>query len=291
MVELGYKDAGYEYVNLDDCWQAPNRTATGHLEANHERFPNGIAALADYVHGKGLKLGLYTAMGMETCASHRFTAGQLGLQCDFTTIPNCTVAKRDIDDFVSWNIDSLKVDGCGNFDRVDQNNSYAIVGGYLADAVAARGTGPVVYHPSNLAFRFPRQFRELQAIANQWRFFHDVDSTWASVSSIIDNIGAGQPACIPGPLPANCTYYDGGRDQNTFCASYCVERGPFLDVPGKGGWHDPDMLIVGNTPCSPADLKNGMHCGTLTPDEERTQMAIWSMASAPLLPVQVLRST
>ena len=63
----------------------------------------------------------------------------------------------------------------------------------------------------------------------------------------------GQPACIPGPLPANCTYYDGGRDQNTFCASYCVERGPFLDVPGKGGWHDPDMLIVGNTPCSPAD--------------------------------------
>ena len=283
MVELGYRDAGYEYVNLDDCWQAPNRTATGHLAANPERFPSGIKALADYVHAKGLKLGLYTAMGMETCASHRFTKGQLGLQCDFSMIPNCTVAKRDIDDFVSWGIDSLKVDGCGNFDRIDQNNSYALVGGYLLDAVKARGTGPIVYHPSNLAFRYPRQFRELASIANQWRFYNDVDDSWESVAGIIANIGAGQPECVPGPLPKNCSGFDGGKAKNTFCASHCVEREAFLRVPGKGGWHDPDMLLVGNTPCPASAAKAGMHCGQLTHDEEQTQMAIWSLASAPLL--------
>lgn len=161
------------------------------------------------------------------------------------------------------------------------NTSYAIVGQYLQDAVKARGTGPVVYHPSNLGFRFPRQFRELQAIANQWRYFNDVQDTWASVQGIIDEIGAGQPTCIPGPLPADC-FNRIGSDLSTFCASHCVERDNFLAIAQPGGWHDPDMLLTGNTPCSPTDTANGMKCGQLLPHEEETQMAIWAMASAPL---------
>ena len=68
MAAGGYKEAGYEYVNLDDCWQAEKRDATGHLQAN-ENFPSGIKSLVNYAHGKGLKLGIYTAMGNGTCAN------------------------------------------------------------------------------------------------------------------------------------------------------------------------------------------------------------------------------
>jgi hypothetical protein len=205
MVSLGYKDAGYEYVCLDDCWQAPARK-NGHVVADPQRFPSGIKALADYVHAKGLKLGLYTAMSKHTCARH---TAAIGLDCGFDNLPECATAKRDLTDFVSWDIDHIKVDGCLGFDVTDMNSSYAIVGSYLLNATKGRTRGgvsaPLAYHPSNLAFGFPRQFRELATIANQWRFFDDVQATWQSVESIVEEIGAGQPECVPGPLPSNCT--------------------------------------------------------------------------------------
>lgn len=162
------------------------------------------------------------------------------------------------------------------------NASYAIIGSYLQEAVKRRGTGPVVYHPSNLGFEYPRQFRELAAIGNQWRFQTDVQDSWESVAAIIQAIGAGQPNCIPGPLPINCTGRLRGAE-SVWCGSHCVERDEFLRVPGRGGWHDPDMLLVGETPCSPDATKAGMHCSVLPIEEQQTQMAIWAMASAPLL--------
>ena len=145
-----------------------------------------------------------------------------------------------------------------------------------------RGSGPVVYHPSNLGFEYPRQFRELAAIGNQWRFQTDVQDSWESVAGIIQAIGAGQPDCIQGPLPVNCTGRLRGAE-SVWCGSHCVERDEFLRVPGRGGWHDPDMLLVGETPCSPAATKAGMQCSVLPIEEQQTQMAIWAMASAPLL--------
>ncbi len=57
-VSLGLKDVGYEYVNIDDCWAEPSRNANGDLVPNRTRFPNGIKAVADYVHSKGLKFGI-----------------------------------------------------------------------------------------------------------------------------------------------------------------------------------------------------------------------------------------
>ena len=68
------------------------------------------------------------------------------------------------------------------------NNSYAIVGSHLLAAATKRGTTPIVYHPSNLGFRHPRQFHELVAIANQWRWFNDVQDTWESVNGIIEEV-------------------------------------------------------------------------------------------------------
>ena len=97
LVAGGYKDAGYQYVALDDCWQAPHRV-NGRVVADPQRFPSGIKALADYVHARGLKLGLYTAMGSQTCAMGRvpYSSG-LGLGCNYEQIdqgcrPACSCA-------------------------------------------------------------------------------------------------------------------------------------------------------------------------------------------------------
>ena len=62
-----------------------------------------------------------------------------------------------------------------------------------------------------------------------------------------------------------------------------MERDEFLRVPGKGGWHDPDMLLAGETPCSAEATRAGMKCNVLPIEEQKTQLAIWAMASAPLL--------
>merc|ERR1712070_820184 len=84
-----------------------------------------------------------------------------------------------------------------------------------------------------------------------------------------------------GPLPASCNT---GRKQHgahsTYCASFCSERDSFLGIAGRGGWHDPDMLLVGNAPCQSSSLAGNKQ---LTQDEEQTQMAIWAMVSAPLM--------
>jgi hypothetical protein len=260
MVSEGYKDAGYEYVCLDDCWQAKHRV-NGHVVADPENFPSGIKVLADYVHSKGLKLGLYTAMGNGTCAM----GGTLGLGCDRWSLKGgCATAKQDLEDYVSWGIDHLKVDGCLQFDHEYQNQTYAVVGQHLREA-AGKVNRSVVYHPSNLGFQYPRQLRELSAIANQWRWFDDVQDSWrprlfeghnegASVSEIIEALGAGQPECIPGSPPASCYPWGVSIANHSYaitCASYCTEARKFHEASSRpGSWQDPDMLIVGNTPCS-----------------------------------------
>ena len=67
MVKSGMKDAGYEYVNIDDCWQV-SRDATGNIVADPQRFPHGMKAVGDYIHSLGLKFGVYSDAGSKTCA-------------------------------------------------------------------------------------------------------------------------------------------------------------------------------------------------------------------------------
>ena len=68
MVKDGFKDVGYQYVNIDDCWSEMKRDSQNKLVADKKRFPSGIKALADYMHSKGLKLGIYGDVGYKTCA-------------------------------------------------------------------------------------------------------------------------------------------------------------------------------------------------------------------------------
>lgn len=96
-VEQGYKDAGYEYIVIDDCWSLKERDAKGNLIADPKKFPNGMKAIADYIHGKGLKFGMYSCAGTHTCAGYPGS-----FEHEF----------QDAKQFTEWDVDFLKYDYC-----------------------------------------------------------------------------------------------------------------------------------------------------------------------------------
>ncbi|OHW97661.1 alpha-galactosidase [Colletotrichum incanum] len=100
MVEKGLAGAGYNYVVIDEGWQALERDAEGRQQHNATRFPAGVAALADHVHGLGLKIGLYSDSGIFGCG---FTPGSWGYE------------ELDAHTYAGWGIDYLKYDNCGGF--------------------------------------------------------------------------------------------------------------------------------------------------------------------------------
>ncbi|MGN0187901.1 MAG: glycoside hydrolase family 27 protein [Candidatus Cryptobacteroides sp.] len=124
MVESGLRDVGYVYLNLDDNWQAKERDFNGFIHADAERFPSGIKALADYVHGKGLKLGLYSDAGCKTCGG---LPGGRGHEY------------QDAITYARWEVDYLKYDWC-NTKGVDPKTAYAT----MRDALYQAGR-PIVF--------------------------------------------------------------------------------------------------------------------------------------------------
>lgn len=88
IVSLGFKDLGYEYVVMDDCWSA-GRNSSGYLIPDPQKFPNGVADVADKIHAMGLKLGIYSSAGIWTCARY---AGSLGYE------------KKDAELWASWGV-------------------------------------------------------------------------------------------------------------------------------------------------------------------------------------------
>eukprot|EP00744_Colponema_vietnamica_P004094 GILI01006168.1.p2 GENE.GILI01006168.1~~GILI01006168.1.p2 ORF type:complete len:445 (-),score=145.39 GILI01006168.1:92-1228(-) len=97
MVSSGLRDKGYEYINIDDCWQAPERDSHGRLQADPIRFPRGIKHVAEYVHKRGLKLGIYSDVGEWTC--QHFPGSFNFYDIDART-------------FEEWGVDYLKLDFC-----------------------------------------------------------------------------------------------------------------------------------------------------------------------------------
>lgn len=103
MVSSGMRDAGYEYLVVDDCWQALKRDAGGRLAAHPERFPGGMARLGEQIHARGLKFGLYLAPGRKTCA-------MIYDRCPAHGIGSFGHEQRDADTIASWGVDYLKYD-------------------------------------------------------------------------------------------------------------------------------------------------------------------------------------
>ncbi|MFB7241805.1 NPCBM/NEW2 domain-containing protein [Streptomyces populi] len=163
-VEKGLKDAGYRYVNLDDCWALPSRDADGGLVPDPARFPHGIKAVADYVHAKGLKLGIYTSAGTRTCDSAGFP-GALGHEYG------------DARQFADWGVDYLKYDNCNN-SGVDARTRYTT----MRDALRATGR-PIVYSICEWGENKPWEWAS--DVGQLWRTTGDISDSWGSMLSIL----------------------------------------------------------------------------------------------------------
>ncbi|WJV50446.1 NPCBM/NEW2 domain-containing protein [Streptomyces flavofungini] len=167
-VEKGLKDAGYEYVNLDDCWALPQRDADGKLVPDPKRFPNGIKAVADYVHSKGLKLGIYTSAGTKTCNSAGFP-GALGHE------------RSDAQQFADWGVDYLKYDNCNN-QGVDAKKRYIAMRDALKAASETTGR-PIVYSICEWGENKPWEWAA--DVGHLWRTTGDISDNWGSMLSIM----------------------------------------------------------------------------------------------------------
>lgn len=156
MVASGLKDAGYTYINIDDCWHG-KRDADGFIQADPKHFPHGIKALADYVHSRGLKLGIYSDAGSETCAGR---PGSLGHEY------------QDALQYARWGIDYLKYDWC-NTTNINAQGAYQL----MCDAIQAAGR-PIFFSMCEWGDNHP--WRWAKGIGNSWRIGPDI---WCSFDS------------------------------------------------------------------------------------------------------------
>ncbi|MEJ2215438.1 MAG: glycoside hydrolase family 27 protein [Gemmatimonadota bacterium] len=174
MVASGMKDAGYEYVVIDDCWQV-SRDEDGTLVADPERFPHGMKALADYVHSKGLKFGIYTDAGEKTCQGRPGTLGH---------------ETRDARTFAAWGVDYVKEDWCyaSGLDAPTQYRKFR-------DALDAAGR-PIVL--SICEWGSNRPWEWAPEIGNLWRTTGDIGDSWNSMLSNLDQSAQHPAAAGPG---------------------------------------------------------------------------------------------
>ena len=204
IVATGMKDAGYVYVNIDDTWEGP-RDAQGNITTN-AKFPD-MKALADYVHSKGLKIGIYSGPGNKTCAGYPASLGH---------------EQQDADTYASWGFDYLKYDLCSFIPDTMQKqapNDHAeqmriMIAAYqkMSDALrkATAKTGRPIYF-SLCQYGWDSPWEWAPALGgNSWRTTGDIEARWQSIYDILS--------------------------QQSGLESYA----------GPGHWNDPDMLEVGN---------------------------------------------
>lgn len=170
LAEDGWRELGYVYVNIDDCWSSMERDRQGRLQADPKRFPMGIHWLSRYVHALGLKLGIYGDMGSHTCGGY----------------PGTPLDKIELDaqTFADWEVDMFKYDGCYSSAK-EQEKGYPL----MSKALNATGR-PIGYSCSWPAYQggLPPKvnYTQLGEICNLWRNYGDIQDSWGSVLSIVD---------------------------------------------------------------------------------------------------------
>ncbi|WP_049569555.1 glycoside hydrolase family 27 protein [Streptomyces sp. SBT349] len=207
MVSSGMRDAGYEYVVVDDCWFDPQRDAQGNLRAHPTKFPSGMKALGDYIHSRGLKFGIYQVPTERTCAQrvggYPGSTGSMGHEV------------QDANIFASWGVDYLKYDWCSpEGTREEQIARFTL----MRDALRATGR-PIVYsiNPNSL-HAITGSTYNWGEVADLWRTTEDLLDIWQNGNTNSYPMGVGNVVDINAPLAAQA---------------------------GPGHWNDPDMLVVG----------------------------------------------
>ncbi len=163
IVSLGLKDAGYEYVVIDDCWSLLERDENGRLVADPEKFPHGMKYVADYVHSKGLKFGMYSCCGTLTCAGYPGSY-------DHEYIDAAT--------FAEWGVDYLKYDFCYHTGTLAGKFFYRRMGAALANCGR-----DIVFSACSWGMEETQEWIKTTG-AHLWRSTHDIQNSWASIKSI-----------------------------------------------------------------------------------------------------------
>ncbi len=209
MIASGMKQAGYVYVNIDDTWEAENRDPQGNMLTN-SKFPD-MKALADYVHSKGLKIGIYSSPGPTTCQQYEGSYGH---------------EEQDARSFALWGIDYLKYDWCGAA-RVYTDEDMRAAYQKMGDALLKAGR-PIVYSLCQYGRAKVWEWGPLVG-GNLWRTTGDISDRWQS----LENIGFGRS--VPGGI----------REPNQ-AAPENLRQLDIASYSNAGHWNDPDMLEVGN---------------------------------------------
>jgi len=163
MVKNGMKDAGYVYVNIDDTWEA-GRDEQGNIQTN-SKFPD-MKALADYVHGKGLKLGIYSSPGPKTCAGYEGSFHH---------------EEQDAKTYAAWGVDYLKYDWC-SASKVYDSHEMPAVYAKMGQALVATGR-PILFSLCQYGLRDVWKWGPGVG-GNVWRTTGDIADNWRSMSHI-----------------------------------------------------------------------------------------------------------
>ncbi|CAN1254880.1 Alpha-galactosidase 1 [Linum perenne] len=211
LISSGLARLGYTYVNIDDCWAEKTRDSKGNLRPKKSTFPSGIKALADYVHSKGLKLGIYSDAGYYTCSKTQ--PGSLDYE------------EQDAKTFASWGIDYLKYDNCFN------DGSKPTVRFPVMTHALLKAGRPIYFslcewgdlHPAEWGFN----------VGNSWRTTNDISDTWESMISKADENEVYAHHARPGGWndPDMLEVGNGGMTKNEYIVHFslwAISKSPLL---------------------------------------------------------------
>ncbi len=248
-VSSGLKDAGYEYVVIDDCWSEKERDADGRLVPDKNKFPEGIKPVADYVHSKGLKFGIYSCAGTHTCAGHPGS-----FEHEF----------EDAETFAEWGVDYLKYDYCYKPLHVPGEILYKRMNAALRNSgrqimfSACNWGNDNVYH----------WIRE--SGAHLFRSTGDIQDSWESIKRLaLSQIG--------------CECYGGCFCHNDIdmlvVGMYGGSNNQWINADNNDGG---DMLVLGDSEKEEKhEFKHKL--GGCTDTEYKTHFALWAIMGSPLM--------
>jgi alpha-galactosidase len=228
MVSSGLSGVGYQYINLDDNWMKSGRDSSGNLVGN-SNFPSGMKALGDYIHGKGLKFGIYGDHGTMTC----MCVSQSGGYGNFS---------KDANTYASWGVDYLKYDNCQlpSGDNVQSD--------YTTMANALTATGRQIYF-SLCAWVY---YSWEPSLGNSWRTTGDISDNWSSMYNNFESSGNNYTASSPGHYndPDMLEIGNGGLNQTeeqSHFAMWCISAAPLIIGCDINGIYAGSLTILKNT--------------------------------------------